>query len=250
MTGRGSLVAPRPGLLDRHLATWLGAWPPRQPIDVVGSDARTRPGWDGEVRRLVGVSAPGLGAVLSVPADRVEWVVEALAPPQAAGEDLVVALQDPRTERAVAIALGAGDARVGRGVFRFAVAVPGPDILPDIGQWVDADDPRVPDWLQPFNGGVLLHLRGDGTYGAGVGLKAHDDLGREISVGTAEDLRGQGLAKRLVARAARDVIAAGRVPTYLHGPDNIASARVADAAGFPDRGWSVWGLFGVSSTAD
>ncbi len=35
----------------------------------------------------------------------------------------------------------------------------------------------------------------------------------------------------------------GAVPTYLHAPDNVASARAADAAGFPDRGWSVVGFF-------
>jgi len=33
------------------------------------------------------------------------------------------------------------------------------------------------------------------------------------------------------------------VPTYLHDPANLASARVADAAGFPDRGWAVFGAF-------
>lgn len=244
MTRRGQLIRPRDGLLERHLASWLGVWPPRRPIDVVGSVARTRPGWDGDVRRLVGVSAPTLGTVLSVPPEQVDVVEEAIAGGGAAGEDPAAALSVPSIGRAVAAALEAGDAHLGRGVFRAAEAVPGRDVLPDLGQWVDADDPRVPEWLLPFNGGVLLHLRDDGTYGAGVGLKAHDDLGREISVGTADDLRGHGLAKRLVARAARDVIAAGRVPTYLHGPDNTASARVADATGFPDRGWSVWGLFG------
>jgi len=46
-----------------------------------------------------------------------------------------------------------------------------------------------------------------------------------------------------VAQAARRVIADGAVPTYLHAFDNTASARVADAAGFPDRGWQVLELF-------
>jgi len=46
-----------------------------------------------------------------------------------------------------------------------------------------------------------------------------------------------------VAQAARRVLADGAVPTYLHAFDNEASARVADAAGFPDRGWHVFELF-------
>jgi hypothetical protein len=29
------------------------------------------------------------------------------------------------------------------------------------------------------------------------------------------------------------------VPTYIHDPANTASAHTADAAGFPDRGWTV-----------
>jgi predicted GNAT family acetyltransferase len=48
----------------------------------------------------------------------------------------------------------------------------------------------------------------------------------------------------LVATAAREVLRRGAVPTYLHDVANTASAKVADAAGFPDRGWRVLGLSG------
>jgi predicted GNAT family acetyltransferase len=64
-----------------------------------------------------------------------------------------------------------------------------------------------------------------------------------LAVGTDERFRGHGLARRLVAQAARRVIDEGKVPTYLHDPGNTASARVADAAGFPDRGWKILGLW-------
>jgi predicted GNAT family acetyltransferase len=40
-----------------------------------------------------------------------------------------------------------------------------------------------------------------------------------------------------VVTAARRVLADGRVPTYLHDLRNHASAHVAEASGFPDRGW-------------
>ena len=64
-------------------------------------------------------------------------------------------------------------------------------------------------------------------YLAGVGLKRHDARVHEIAVGTAEAARGRGLARRLVAQAARSLLARGIVPTYLHDPANLASARVA-----------------------
>lgn len=218
--------------LDVHLATWLGSWPPRGRLDVVGADVRTRPGWDGTVRALLGVTDPRQGTVLSVPPQHAEGVRAALDEAgglTAAGRSQVAGL------------LGGGV--VGRGVFRRAEAVPGPDVLPDAGTWVDAADPRVPDWLRPFNGGVLLALDADGAYAAGVGVKRHDDVGHEVSVGTDPGHRGRGLARRLVAQAARSLLTDGATVTYLHAPDNTASARVADAAGFPDRDWSVWGLF-------
>jgi GNAT superfamily N-acetyltransferase len=79
---------------------------------------------------------------------------------------------------------------------------------------------------------------GHGHYLAGVGIKRHDELGHEISVGTEPQARGQGLARRLVAQAARRILDQGRIPTYLHTFDNAASSRVAAAAGFPDLGWS------------
>jgi RimJ/RimL family protein N-acetyltransferase len=108
--------------------------------------------------------------------------------------------------------------------------------LEPLGQWLPVDDPRVPEWLHPFGGDVLVHLE-DGRYVGGVGLKRHDDHASEIAVGTEEAARGRGIARRLVVTAARRVLDDGKVPTYLHDLRNEASARVAEAAGFPDRGW-------------
>lgn len=218
--------------LDDHLAAWLGRWPPRRPLDVVGAEVRTRPDWDGDVRPLLGVAAPELGTVLSVAPDAAAAIARVL-------EDAGGMTEAARHE--IASRLGGGT--VGSGVFRRAEAVPGPDVLPDVGTWVTDDDARVPPWLQPFNGGVLLVLDAEGAYAAGLGVKRHDDVGHELSVGTEPAHRGRGLARRLVAQAARHLLTAGATVTYLHAPDNHASARVAEAAGFPDRGWAVWGLF-------
>jgi len=220
-----------PGRLERHLAGWLGAWPPAGPqtLTVVGSERRTRPGWDGKVYPVAGVDTPG-GAVLSVAPGLVETV-------RAAGEDL----------KAVGAALpaivGRPDARFGRGVFRWCHELVDPAEAEDPDAvWLAPDDQRVPPWLSVFNGDVLVHLDEDGRYGAGVGRKRHDEFAQELSVATEEHLRGRGLARRLVALAARRVADEGAVATYLHAVTNTASARVAEASGFPDTGWWVLGL--------
>ena len=95
--------------------------------------------------------------------------------------------------------------------------------------------------MRPFGGDVLVVFE-DGRYVAGLGIKRHDELGREVAVATEEPWRGKGLARALVARASRRILRAGGVPIYLHGRGNAASARVASAAGFPDRGWFILGL--------
>lgn len=210
--------------LQRHLHNWLGAWPPDGDVMVVGSEQRCRPGWDGVVRPFAGVAIPG-GAVLSVPPDRAPAV-------RAGGADL-----DGVLDR-LPQALGAPGSVVGRGVFRYAVAPP--DLGP-AGEWLPADDPRLPSWLRPFGGQVLVILDG-GRYAAGVGIKRHDELGHEVAVATDERWRDRGFAKALVARAAARILQDGGVPIYLHHRANTASARVAAAAGFADVGWSVLGL--------
>ena len=210
--------------LERHLRSWLGAWPPHGEVTVVGSPRRRQPGWDGVVRPFAGVATPE-GAVLSVAPDRGERV-------RAGGQILDDVLDG------VPEALDSPGAVVGRGVFRYAVSVP--DLGP-VGEWVPAEDPRVPAWLRPFGGQVLVVME-DGRYVAGVGIKRHDELGLEVAVATEEAWRGRGLARALVARASRRILRAGGVPIYLHGRGNEASGRVATAAGFPERGWRVLGL--------
>ena len=126
-------------------------------------------------------------------------------------------------------------------VFRWSVD---PAELEPLGEWVDPHDGRIPDWLRPFDGDVLVHWDEQGRYGAGVGRKRHDHAGQELAVGTDPAMRGRGLARRLVATAAERVIDEGAVPTYLHTLDNVASARVADSAGFPDVGWRLLSLWG------
>ncbi|MFP5331299.1 MAG: GNAT family N-acetyltransferase [Acidimicrobiia bacterium] len=211
--------------IQRHLESWLGVWPPpTMSVTVVGSPRRISPGWDGSIRPVAGVQTPA-GTVLSVPPDRVDEI-------RSLGEDL------DSIGRHIGAVLDRPGARLFSGVFRWS-----DDPAPDRsrGVWVPTGDPRLPEWLTPFNGDVLVGLV-DGEVAAGVGRKQHDRWGHELAVVTEPGFRGQGWATDLVAQAARRVLDDGAVPTYLHAPDNDASARTADAAGFPDRGWRILGL--------
>jgi RimJ/RimL family protein N-acetyltransferase len=216
--------------LRLHLRSWLGRWPATDTIDVVGSVRRVQPGWDGRRFSLVGVGTQDT-AVLSVPPSWAPIMRERVARVASRWTQLVPMLPE---------LVNRPDQPVYAGIFRWCDR---PADLPEAGVWVDADDPRVPEWLRPFGHQVLIAWDPDtGRYLAGVGLKHHDRYGKELAVGTEQAARGRGLARRLVAQAARRILDEGGVPTYQHDPANVASARVAEAAGFPDRGWRSAGM--------
>jgi GNAT superfamily N-acetyltransferase len=212
--------------LYRHLVSWLGQWPAGRGLTVVASNRRSLPGWDGRIYPAVGVGTP-TKTVVSVPPARAADV-------QRYGDlpvgDLLGWLP---------ALVGLPERRAYSAVFRYTLA---PAPLPDAGEWIDACDPAVPAWLQPFGSDVLVAWDDSGRYLAGVGIKRHDAFGHELAVGTEPAARGRGLARRLVAQAARRVLDEGAVPTYVHDVKNVASARVAVAAGFADRGWSAYGI--------
>jgi GNAT superfamily N-acetyltransferase len=222
--------------LARHLATWLGAWPPTSAFQVVGAVRREQPGWDGWIHPAMGVGTPD-SALLSVPSNRVHAVRALLS--RSADRDAFLA--------DLPAAIGRPGSEWFRVVFRWTTR---PADLPDAGTWIPADDPESPEWLHPFGGDVLVARDPDtGEHLAGVGIKRHDGYGHELAVVTAAAARGRGLARRLVAQAARRVLSEGAVPTYLHATTNHASARVADAAGLPDRGWTAFGVSKVPVAA-
>ncbi|MFT4658937.1 MAG: GNAT superfamily N-acetyltransferase [Candidatus Aldehydirespiratoraceae bacterium] len=217
--------------LQQHLQSWVGEWPPPGVgVHVVGDVARMEPTWDGSMKLLQGVGN-GVGTVISVPPDAVAAVSTAL---------LDGMERDGLGDELGAI-LGVGPARFGSGIFRTTAQV-NPEI-DDVGQWFDQQEDGLPEWLAPFNGLRLVVFDDGGMPIAGVGIKVHDGIGQELAVVTEEAAQGQGLARRLVATAARRVLADGGVPTYLHAPSNHASARVAEAVGFSDEGWTVHGLW-------
>ncbi|GAA2700898.1 GNAT family N-acetyltransferase [Micromonospora olivasterospora] len=218
-------------MLDRrlhlHLVTWLGQWPAGPGLHVVRSHRRALPAWDGRLRPAIAVGV-GDSTVLSV-APRHVPAVRALAArsPRRLLADLPAAVGHPRWAPT-------------DDVFRWSTA---PAPLPEVGEWVSPAEPGLPPWLRLFDEEVLVVRDADGAYLAGAAIKRHDAHGHELAVGTVPAARGRGLARRLVARAARRVLDEGAVPTYRHDPANGASARVAEAAGFPDRGWRSYGVY-------
>jgi len=216
--------------LNAFLTWWLGTWPPSGRLVVSGSPVRTRPGWDGQVRPVLGVATP-IGTVVSVPIAIEKSATELARPGFEPLSDAIGAL------------VGRPRAKLVRGIFRWSERVVD---LPEAGEWVPRTDPRIPPWLRPFNGDVLVAFDDD-KYAAGVGLKRHSPLGIEIAVGTEQHHRGKGLASRLVAQASRRILAEGAIALYLHARDNVASAHVAERAGFPDDGWEIIELWQGSS---
>jgi RimJ/RimL family protein N-acetyltransferase len=219
--------------LRLHLRSWLGRWPATELVDVVGSVQRVRPAWDGRIFPLLGVGTPER-AVLSVPPSWTPILRDRVGKALAGRDqwtDIVPLLPE---------LLNRPDATVYSGVYRYCTD---PADLPDAGVWVPHDRSDVPQWLRPFGHEVLIAFDPrTGEYLSGVGIKRHDRYGREIAVGTEPAAQGRGLARRLVAQAARRILAEGAIATYQHDPANHASAAVAQAAGFPDGGWRSLGL--------
>jgi GNAT superfamily N-acetyltransferase len=214
-----------PERLVEHLRSWVGAWPPEGAgVRAVANPRNSAPAWDGQVHPVTGVADAGGNGVIGLPPQTYELVGSEV--PDVEG---LLARLPKLLERPELVAYQA--------VFRWSTR---PAPLEDVGTWVDATHPAVPEWLHPFGGQALVVLD-EGVYVAGVGIKHHDEAGWEIAVGTEPAARGRGLARRLVSQAARHVLEHGAIPTYLHDPENVASAHVADAAGFPDRGWTAFG---------
>jgi GNAT superfamily N-acetyltransferase len=220
--------------LVRHLRARLGAWPPAPgAVEVAGDRQREREHGGRWWMPALAVASPE-GAVLSVPPSVADQL-----------RDRRLDLESDDLWREVAALTGEPDAVRGTGVFRWTGR---PVPAPELGVWLDPADPRVPPWLSVFDGEVLVALGEEGAYLGGAGRKRHDPHGHEISVGVEAGARGRGLARALVSRLARRILDDGAVPSYIHDPQNGASCRVAEAAGFPDRGWRAMGLWKAGGT--
>ena len=220
----------------RQLTGWLGSWPPAVPVHVVVDPEPDRLAWDGGPRRVTGVAdpegrAPGAGA-----AGGRRPAARAARGPRGAARRAARGRRPSRHG-------GCGRAAVGTGT------CPTPGRCPTRGSGCRRRSPAratrgCPPWLRPFGGEVLVALDEPrtATSPAWASSGTPPDLCESPS-SPPSAARGRGLARRLVAQAARAVTAAGCAVLYLHAPDNEASARTARGSGFPDTGWRVIGFF-------
>ncbi len=95
-----------------------------------------------------------------------------------------------------------------------------------------------------YSGGIYaLHdEQGQILSRAGIRYESRDVW--EIGVRTeVEALRGRGLAKTVVTAATEAILAAGRVPLYVHSATNLASEKVALALGYQQYATEcIWSL--------
>jgi RimJ/RimL family protein N-acetyltransferase len=93
-------------------------------------------------------------------------------------------------------------------------------------------DPAALSLLARYSGGVYV-VKSEGAIVSFAGIRPQSPHVSEIGVRTdAAELRGNGLARAVVSRATRAVLAANRLPLYRHRATNIASERVALALGY------------------
>ncbi len=213
-------VALPPQLTD-HLRASLGSWPPPDGhVRITTSAERHRPSWDGTIVTAMRLDTPS-GSVLSAPAHLLNHASHP-ATVHAADRWMRAALPWEHWQVLDYRWCGADD--------------PVAD-FDDAGAWVPHGG-SVPDWLRPFNGGVLVATV-HGEHAAAVGIKRHDRHAHEIAVVTSAAHQERGLARRLVAQATRAIHTRDAVALYLHAPDNEASRRVANHVGFGDHGWQL-----------
>jgi hypothetical protein len=123
-----------PQLLVDHLSDWLGFWPSQnRGITVVGSHRRVEPGWDGDIRDVLGVSSP-TGAVLSVSPSAAPALAE-IVRGVSVDEDLALLNE----HKAVVTGALGRSGHFGGGYFRWSLdPTPGEDV----GEWVPTEDER------------------------------------------------------------------------------------------------------------
>lgn len=87
--------------------------------------------------------------------------------------------------------------------------------------------------LSRYGGGIYALCDAQAQIISRAGVREESRCVSEIGVRTeVEALRGRGLAKTVVTAATEAILAAGRVPLYVHSATNFASQKVALALGY------------------
>jgi [ribosomal protein S5]-alanine N-acetyltransferase len=114
---------------------------------------------------------------------------------------------------------------------------------PDLDRWTRIPFPYTEDDAREFiasteESAFVILDRSSGELLGGIGARTFDMAIVDIGYWVKADARGRGVATRalvLVARFAFDELGAGRVQLTTE-PDNLASQRVAEKAGFSREG--------------
>jgi RimJ/RimL family protein N-acetyltransferase len=93
-------------------------------------------------------------------------------------------------------------------------------------------DPVALALLARYSGGVYV-IRQRGAIASFAGIRPHSPHVAEVGVRTnIAELRGHGLARAVVSRATRAILAGRRLPLYRHHVGNLASRRLAESLGY------------------
>jgi RimJ/RimL family protein N-acetyltransferase len=93
-------------------------------------------------------------------------------------------------------------------------------------------DPIALGLLARYSGGVYV-IRRRGAIASFAGIRPHSPHVAEVGVRTdITELRGHGLARAVVSRATRAILAGHRLPLYRHHTGNLASRRIAELLGY------------------
>jgi RimJ/RimL family protein N-acetyltransferase len=108
----------------------------------------------------------------------------------------------------------------------------------ELTEWIEAlDEASEMDrsalgLLARYSGGVYV-IRQRGAIASFAGIHPQSPHISEVGVRTdASALRGHGLARAVVSRATRAILAADRLPLYRHHASNLPSRRVAEVLGY------------------
>jgi [ribosomal protein S5]-alanine N-acetyltransferase len=114
---------------------------------------------------------------------------------------------------------------------------------PDLDRWTQIPFPNTEDRAREFiasteESSFAIFDRGGAELLGGIGVRLYDAAVVEVGYWVKAEARGRGVATRalaLIARFAIDELGAARVQLRTE-PDNVASQRVAEKAGFIHEG--------------
>jgi GNAT superfamily N-acetyltransferase len=122
-------------------------------------------------------------------------------------------------------------------------------LLSDTTEVEDGTD--AVDWdgkkLSAHVDGATFVTRDERGITAWAGEKCMTPHARDIQIATREDMRRQGLAKKVASRTFQHIMSKGLTPYYAHFRGNVASAELAKSLGFRPYGSAVFSEYDLQN---